>query len=179
MSLKMLINRMQEINESQANPEDKFKNILYALRDFFTGEFNCREYEISLMLKDKDDIVHFVLPKKLYEKGNSFPVSKSKVTRKVIEFNKSILNNDTRDTDRLAVYERLRDAEKDILPIQKFMAVPLCYNDEPFGALWVNRRAESFDKAGPDFTQTDIDKVIHYLKYIAPHLFRLRLQKYI
>ncbi len=179
MSLKLLVKRLQEINDQALDePNEKFKKVLFIVRDFLVSAVGCKEYEISIMLKDRDDQVHFVLPIRMFGKGNSFPIHKSRITKRVIEQNKPILNNDTRETERLAMYERLKDAEKEILPIQKFIAVPLVFNDVPFGAMWINRRAVSFEKAGPDFNQQDIDKVNHYLRFISPHLFKLRPDKY-
>lgn len=179
MSLKLLINQLQSINDKKTDSEEKFKNAIITIRDFMSNEFYCKEYEVSLMLKDEDDQVHFVLPITLFEKGNTFPLQTSKITRKIIEMEKSILENDTRDTLRLSMYERLKDAGKESMPIQKFIAVPVSYNDIIFGAIWVNRRAKKLEEAGPDFSQTDLDKLNHYMRFIAPLLYKLRLKKFI
>lgn len=178
MSLKTVITSLNEMRARKMDATDKFKKCLTIIRDYMASEFNCKPYEISLLLKDKKDYVHFVLPIPLFERGNSFPLQTSKVTRKVIELNRPVLENNAEDSKRLVFYEKLRDADDTSIPIQKFIAAPLYYKEETFGAMWLNRRAHTIDKAGPDWTQQELSKAVNQLKLIVPHLYELRPEKY-
>lgn len=149
----------------------RFEQMAVALRSFLAETFTVQEYEVSFFIIDEEKNARFVLPTVLNK--TSIPLYNSTVTRKVYESGAAMLSNTASDVKRFSVYERMKDVPQKVLPIQKFMALPVKSDGSTYGVLWVNRRAETFEQAGPDFTQGDLDTATQILETIGPIMHRV------
>ena len=150
--------------------QKRFEQMAVALRSFLAETFTVQEYEVSFFVIDKENNARFVLPTVLNK--TSIPLYNSTVTRKVYESGAPMLSNAASEVKRFSLYERMKDVPQKVLPIQKFMALPVRSGGSAYGVLWVNRRAERFEEAGADFTQAELDKATQILETIGPILHR-------
>jgi len=158
---------------SPAEGSERFEKLAVELRNYLAESFGAKDHEISLIIVDSRKFANFVLPKPIAKTG--LPLRNSKVTRKVYDENQPLLSNDMTDVERNPLFEKMKDTkEEKVLPIQKCMVLPLKDIEKSIGVVWVNRRAESLEAAGPDFTNKDLEWAAQVLRVAGPYLNRAR-----
>ncbi|MEW6363742.1 MAG: GAF domain-containing protein [Acidobacteriota bacterium] len=172
MTIREFSELLKIMEKEPLTHSERFEKILMGLRTFVSDSLGVEEYEISLFIVDKSGFAHFALPKSMQKSG--FPLRKSKVTKKVFDTGAPVVTNEAAGVERYSIYEQMKDTPDKVMPIQKFMAVPLKDAEKTFGVIWINRRAETFEKAGPGFTSADLGKALTIAETVAPYLSRLR-----
>jgi GAF domain-containing protein len=114
-----------------------------------------------LALAQKSRQLHFLFPEKLTKVG-AVPLSSttSLAARTMREGRAEVVNNFT--TVRHAyVFEGVRiEGRSTADMIQKIISAPIQAGDKAVGVIQVSRKGPNIRKAGPDFTQADVNKVM-------------------
>lgn len=124
------------------------------------------EVAIQAVVSDGSSL-RFLYPQVLYESGATFPITSSSIAGLSVLRKKANFDNAVVDTKHLMFYEKLNTGVRKPMPIHKMASVPLVSNDTAVGVVQLSRRAETSEKAGPDFTSEDIEQVHEALTIAA------------
>jgi GAF domain-containing protein len=125
-------------------------------------EIGVQADEVAILaLAAKSRQLHFLFPEKLTKVG-ALPLSSttSLAARTMREGRAEMVNNFT--TVRHAyVFEGVRlEGRSTADMIQKIISAPIKAGGKAVGVIQVSRKAANLKKAGPDFTQTDVNNVM-------------------
>lgn len=180
MTLTELLNRLNMLDKKlKSNKDTLFKAVLMIIRDYLIEIFSVTNDELAIIMKDHEELGHFVLPFPFLNKSNTFPINRSTITRDVFLKGRPVMSNDAPSIHRLSFYEMIKISEKKPLPIQKFLAMPLIEEGNVFAVLWVSRRGATHENAGKDFTKEDMTNLGHLIKIINPFLYKSKPDKFL
>lgn len=127
--------------------------------------FGVREHEVAL-LKKEERFLKFVFPRDLTRVG-TIPLSSSAIAARTAIARKAERFNSFPKVKHLWLFESARGAREnesgcqpEVRVIQKLMSAPvLAENGEVLAVVQVSRKGLDTSKAGPDFTQEDLQKL--------------------
>jgi hypothetical protein len=144
--------------------------------------FNVREHEVGILVRDKQ-FLRFLYPARLASAG-AIPISASTVAvaARVVNTKTPEAINNLAHTKHASVFEaiELQQASgpgrhptpeaKAAHMIQKMMTVPLLGPAGVLGIIEVSRKGKSAPEAGPDFSPSDLHKLVAIATSVAKNL---------
>jgi len=155
--------------KDETSPDARFRRIVDTTIKFVMTTMNVFEDEVAIFLPTEEDAFRFVAPVPLYEDGSSFPMEGS-LTHKVFAEKSVLICNDVKRRKPLSIYERAKTSDRHPRPIQKMLAVPLVCESTAVGVLQVSHRGLTIGESGPDFEESDADKLAELARVIGPFM---------
>jgi GAF domain-containing protein len=137
--------------------------------------FQVRITEVAL-LELRGKLLHFVFPGELRTAG-AIPVSSSAVAARTAQTKKAEIFNSFTQVNHFSVFElvKLGDSGLDDQVIQKLMSAPvLSRTEDVLGVIQISRKGPRPTIAGPDFTQSDLQKLESIARFIAKFMAKAR-----
>lgn len=139
-------------------PAEQRGEVLRALVTTLAKAYSLNPDELAILMISLDrEMLRFVYPPELAKGGsNTFPVAVPSLAGRVAQTGESLLNNDMREVQHLAFYERIPIEGTEPVEIQKLLVVAVKGPDgHPQAVIEVSRRGVSLEEAGPDFRPED------------------------
>jgi len=136
------------------------------LAQMLAKSFNVTAEEVAL-LKLNGKLLGFVYPEKLKQVG-SIPLNTttSVAARTAVTKRSEALNNFTA-TKHASVFEAVNLNKTKPKIIQKLMSVPVIGAEGVVGVIQISRKGTTPQDAGPDFTNTDVQKLLGFANQLA------------
>jgi len=136
------------------------------LAQMLAKNFNVTAEEVAL-LKLNGTLLGFVFPEKLKQVG-SIPLNTttSVAARTAVTKRSEALNNFTA-TKHASVFEAVHLSKAKPKTIQKLMSVPVIDTAGVVGVIQICRKGTTPQDAGPDFTNSDVQKLLGFANQLA------------
>lgn len=124
------------------------------------------EVAVQAVVSD-DSSLRFLFPRVLYQSGATFPIGRNSIAGLAVMMQKLQINNEVSSDKHLLFFEKLNTGVRAPLPIHKMATIPIKGSDKILGVVQLSRRAETFDAAGPDFSESDVQAIREPLMLIS------------
>lgn len=129
--------------------------------------FQVKEDEVGILRREKDSLV-FVYPERLHNVGRIPLNSPASLAARTAHSRRTEINNSFARSRHSSFFEIFnlgaapegRKQTRQEMTIQKIMSAPVVRTGEVAGVIQVCRKGETPGKAGPDFTQADLQKLM-------------------
>jgi hypothetical protein len=129
--------------------------------------FQVKEDEVGILRLEKDSLV-FVYPERLHKVGRIPLKSPASLAAHTAHGRRAEINNDFSRARHSSFFETFdvaappegKKRAREELIIQKIMSAPVIRMNAVAGVIQVCRKGPTIAKAGPDFTQADLQKLI-------------------
>lgn len=159
----------------------KFNNILCSLNTHqeklmaackaFERIFSVRPFEVALFGYDSDEaMLSFIWPPELKQAGTIPLNAHNSLVAMTATTKSGSINNSFATTAHLRVFESVRQKGDDLTPIQKIISVPMINKGILIGVIQINRRGETVESTGPDFTDAQLKILSELAIILAAHI---------
>ena len=101
----------------------------------------------------------FIYPSQL--KGNLLPINNKSIAGSAVLNRRPYISNNVRLEKSFIIFDWIMD--RGGTPIQKIISYPVLLTEKVISVIQITRRGDSFSEAGPDFEQSDLEKLGHIL----------------
>jgi hypothetical protein len=108
--------------------------------------------------------LYFIVPDALKNVGFIPLTSNSALAARTARESRPEINNNFTATRHASVFEGVRTSAESAEAIQKIISAPILAGDKVVGVIQISRKGASVSKVGPDFTPTDLGKVLAICK---------------
>lgn len=169
---------MLATRDAARDPKEFFLDLADLVARGAAEQLERRVDEIGILIVGTDGkYLRFIAPRKLCDLG-TIPTTKrdsiavSVYTRKAPE-----ANNNVPLVRHVAFFESVKIADK-VQPIMKMVTVPILAGGQVIGVAQVSKKGDNLVEAGPDFTISDVRKVVEYFGSTAGFLLAGRPDRF-
>ncbi len=168
------MNRVIAAGDGRA-PRARSSKILELAADFLAvalaGEAGKGQAAILMVDPDLEHLT-FAYPEHLAD-GNSLPIDRDSFAGQVVLRKTVLLRNNVPAEPHRDIFERIRDADGEVRPIQKMIASPLFgRGGEVLGVVEVSRTGRESAGSEANFTQKDVANLEKSCRVFAPFIAR-------
>jgi GAF domain len=116
--------------------------------------------------------LYFIVPEALKNIGQVPLTSKSALAARTARESRPEIINDFAGIAHATVFESIKGASESAAAIQKIISAPILSGDKVVAVIQISRKGTSPASAGPDFTPSDLGKVLALCKPLAKLLQR-------
>ena len=161
------------------NPLELFLDMAERIVKSVSIEFAAKSDEVAILLLTSDQKhLRFAAPRKFADLG-TIPISKrDSIAVNVLARKSGEAMNNVPMVKHVSFFESVKIRDRPAVPIQKMITVPILLRGEVVGVAQVSRKGDSAAEAGPDFTQSDVDKAQDLFSKISPYLVEARPERF-
>ena len=161
------------------DPLELFLDMAERIVKSVAGEFGAKTDEVAILVLTSDQKhLRFAAPRKFADLG-TIPISKrDSIAVNVLARKAGEAMNNVPMVRHVSFFESVKIRDRPAVPIQKMITVPILLRGEVVGVAQVSRKGDSAAEAGPDFTQSDVDKAQDLFSRISPYLLEARPERF-
>ncbi|PYQ05820.1 MAG: hypothetical protein DMF83_14210 [Acidobacteria bacterium] len=161
------------------NPLELFLDMAERIVKSVSIEFGAKNDEVAILVLTSDQKhLRFAAPRKFADLG-TIPISKrDSIAVNVLARKAGEAMNNVPMVRHVSFFESVKIRDRPAVPIQKMITVPILLRGEVVGVAQVSRKGDSAAEAGPDFTQSDVDKAQDLFSRISPYLLEARPERF-
>jgi hypothetical protein len=161
------------------NPLELFLDMAERIVKSVSIEFGAKNDEVAILVLTSDQKhLRFAAPRKFADLG-TIPISKrDSIAVNVLARKAGEAMNNVPTVRHVSFFESVKIRDRPAVPIQKMITVPILLRGEVVGVAQVSRKGDSAAEAGPDFTQSDVDKAQDLFSRISPYLLEARPERF-
>jgi len=161
------------------NPLELFLDMAERIVKSVSIEFGAKNDEVAILVLTSDQKhLRFAAPRKFADLG-TIPISKrDSIAVNVLARRAGEAMNNVPMVRHVSFFESVKIRDRPAVPIQKMITVPILLRGEVVGVAQVSRKGDSAAEAGPDFTQSDVDKAQDLFSRISPYLLEARPERF-
>ena len=161
------------------NPLELFLDMAERIVKSVSIEFGAKNDEVAILVLTSDQKhLRFAAPRKFADLG-TIPISKrDSIAVNVLARKSGEAMNNVPMVRHVSFFESVKIKDRPAVPIQKMITVPILLRGEVVGVAQVSRKGDSAAGAGPDFTQSDVDKAQDLFSRISPYLVEARPERF-
>jgi len=161
------------------NPLELFLDMAERIVKSVSIEFGAKNDEVAILVLTSDQKhLRFAAPRKFADLG-TIPISKrDSIAVNVLAHKSGEAMNNVPMVRHVSFFESVKIRDRPAVPIQKMITVPILLRGEVVGVAQVSRKGDSAAEAGPDFTQSDVDKAQDLFSRISPYLLEARPERF-
>jgi len=161
------------------NPLELFLDMAERIVKSVSIEFGAKNDEVAILVLTSDQMhLRFAAPRKFADLG-TIPISKrDSIAVNVLARKAGEAMNNVPMVRHVSFFESVKIRDRPAVPIQKMITVPILLRGEVVGVAQVSRKGDSAAEAGPDFTQSDVDKAQDLFSRISPYLLEARPERF-
>ena len=161
------------------NPLELFLDMAERIVKSVSIEFGAKNDEVAILVLTSDQMhLRFAAPRKFADLG-TIPISKrDSIAVNVLARKAGEAMNNVPMVKHVSFFESVKIRDRPAVPIQKMITVPILLRGEVVGVAQVSRKGDSAAEAGPDFTQSDVDKAQDLFSRISPYLLEARPERF-
>jgi hypothetical protein len=174
-----ILRAMASKKEEIGNPLELFLDMAERIVKSVSIEFGARNDEVAILVLTSDQRhLRFAAPRKFADLG-TIPISKrDSIAVNVLARKSGEAMNNVPMVKHVSFFESVKIRDRPAVPIQKMITVPILLRGEVVGVAQVSRKGDSAAEAGPDFTQSDVDKAQDLFSKISPYLVEARPERF-
>jgi len=179
--MKELVEILAAMTAKKAEVSDQrelFSDVAERIVKHVSASFAAKGDEVAILILTADGRhLRFAAPRKLADLG-TIPVTKrDSIAVNVLTKQAGEVMNNVPLVRHVAFFESVKLREKAV-PIQKMITVPIFLKKDVIGVAQISRKGETPAEAGPDFTQSDLNKAQELFQAVAPYLLATRPDKF-
>jgi hypothetical protein len=161
------------------DPQELFLDMAERIVKSVSIEFGAKNDEVAILVLTSDQKhLRFAAPRKFADLG-TIPISKrDSIAVNVLARKSGEAMNNVPMVKHVSFFESVKIRDRPAVPIQKMITVPILLRGEVVGVAQVSRKGDSAAEAGPDFTQSDVDKAQDLFSKISPYLVEARPERF-
>jgi hypothetical protein len=161
-----LVTELERLADALVETEDKSPIVWSSVAERIAKNLGVKTDEVGILgLSEKWRHLHFVAPDALKNVGFIPLTSNSALAARTARESRPEIDNNFANARHATVFEGVRTGSGDSGDaIQKIMSAPILFGKKVIGVIQISRKGSTALTAGPDFTPSDLGKVLALCK---------------
>lgn len=176
--ITLLVEKLNSLS-AEDRTDSIFFTILENIARFYIENLELHGNEVAILLTNKDkSVLSFAFPDYLINAGIIPVSSPDAFASQIYKLGRGFIENNFNQVKHLHLFEFIRHSEHKPLPIWKMMGAVIRVGDDKIGVIEISRKGASLQESGDDFTQENLEMLIHTMEMLAPFIKRAMPEDY-